>query len=73
MRLLRLAGLTLILTACSYGDIITITQTGVGSGTVAGAPFTAAAFTITEIGNTSSRTSFADGFIVPDTSASIFD
>jgi hypothetical protein len=56
----------------SYANTITVTQTGVGSGTIGGAPFNGAAFTITEIADTSDVTSFLGGFDVADTSASIW-
>jgi hypothetical protein len=72
MRLLGLAGLTLILTApSSYANTITITQTGFGSGAIGSMSFTDAAFTITEIGDTSDVTSFSEGELFADTFASI--
>jgi hypothetical protein len=72
MRLLGLTGLTLILTASSsYANTITVTQTGVGSGMIGSTSFTDAAFTITEIGDTSDVTPFTEGEFFADTSASI--
>lgn len=55
----------------AHADDITFTHTGVGSGTIGATSFTGAAFTITDIANTSSVTSFSEGFFVNDTSASI--
>jgi hypothetical protein len=71
MRLWQMACLTMSLAACSYADIITFTQTGVGSGTIGATTFTNAAFTITDIGNTANRTAVPLGFFIDDTSASI--
>jgi hypothetical protein len=72
MRWLGLTGLTLLLTASlSFANTITITQTGVGSGEIGSTSFTDAAFTITEIGDTSDVTPFIEGEFFLDTSASI--
>jgi hypothetical protein len=60
-----------LLAACSFAAPITITHTGVGSGTIGGTTFTGASFTITDIGDTASRSTFPGGFFIDDLSASI--
>ncbi len=50
---------------------ITITQTGTGSGTIGGTPFTSDGFTITSVGDTGNRASYSGGFFISSNSASI--
>ena len=67
-----------LLTACvgmvalnSFAQSITMTHTGIGSGTIGGTPFVNRAFTITDVANTASRASFGGGFYIEDISATI--
>ena len=57
------------------GGMITATQTGVGTGSIGGAPFTAEPFVITSIADTDNKTTFSlygnYGFNLPNNSASI--
>ncbi len=54
------------------GSSITITQTGIGTGSIGGVPFTAEPLVITSIGDTSERVSVSAGFYyVPSDSAYI--
>jgi|SRR5665213_1078573 len=78
MRLLYAASLGLALTTLSFAGTVVFTETGVGSGSIGAITFNDAAFTLTEIGDTSSRTLFdIDGtfypgvYYIPGTSASI--
>jgi len=57
--------------SCSFGAGITFTHSGVGSGSIGGVPFANASFSITELGDTSNRLSFAGGFSIDDMSATI--
>ena len=66
------------LTACigmiainAFAQMITMTHTGVGSGTIGDAPFFDRTFTITEVADTANRVSFSGGFSLDDSSASI--
>ena len=54
-----------------FGNTITVTQTGVGTGTIGTTPFTAADFTITSIADTDSRVQSGKAFGLPNESASI--
>jgi len=71
MRSWQIVGVLIFSAVCSYADIITITHTGVGSGTIGSIAVTDAAFTITDVGDTASRQSYLDGYSIDDTSASI--
>jgi hypothetical protein len=54
-----------------YASTITFVHTGSGSGTLAGVPFGASTFTITGVGDTTTRTSFLNGFSIALSSVSI--
>jgi len=68
---MRFPALMMLFAICSYADTITMTHTGLGSGSIGTTTFTDAAFTITDIGDTGNRQSFTGGFFIDDTSASI--
>jgi len=67
----RLAVLAVLLSGCSYADPITFTHTGVGSGTIGTTTFTDAAFTITDVGDTTNVEDLSGAFSLDDSSASI--
>ena len=55
----------------SFAQFITMTHTGVGSGTFGSAAFANAAFTITGVGDTANRYSFFGGYSIENISATI--
>lgn len=55
----------------AFADPILFTHTGTGSGSLAGNSFSTTAFTISGVGDTTNRVSFASGFFIDLTSASI--
>ena len=55
----------------SFAQFISMTHTGVGSGTIGGTPFANKTFTITDVASTASRVSFGGGYTIVDLSASI--
>ena len=71
MQLLRIVGLAAVLTLSAFAGPLTITYTSVGTGSVGSAVFTNAAFTITELLDTTNRQSYSGGFFIDDNSASI--
>ena len=71
MKLQKLACLALILAGSSHASVITMIHTGVADGTLGSEIFTNAAFTITEVGDTTHRVSFGTGFFIEATFASI--
>ncbi|HWZ31166.1 MAG TPA: PEP-CTERM sorting domain-containing protein [Bryobacteraceae bacterium] len=70
-RVLQLAGMVVLIASCSQAGILSITHTGVGSGTIGTTTFTNASFTITDLADTAARQSFTGGFFIDDLSASI--
>ena len=52
---------TLCLRPDVFGQTITVTETGVGTGSIAGSPFTAEPFVITSIADPDDTTSYSDG------------
>jgi hypothetical protein len=71
VQLLRIVGLAAVLTLSAFAGPLTITYTSVGTGSVGSAGFTNAAFTITELLDTTNRQSYSSGFFINDNSASI--
>jgi hypothetical protein len=71
MRLLPLLVSMILFAVNSFAELITFTHTGTGSGTIGATSFTNAAFTITDVGDTASRSSIPWGFYIVDLSASI--
>ena len=61
----------MILAASSYAATITMTHTGVGSGQIGSTSFTNAAFTITDIADTTNRQLIGTAYFINDNSASI--
>lgn len=72
LRCVPLAAALLALTAAEVSaDIMTFTHEGTGGGTLNGDAFSASDFVITATGNTTDRDSFANGWWINHTSASI--
>ena len=65
------AGLAVSSAAPASADMMTVTQTGVGSGTIGGSAFGPSSFVITSILDTANRASFVGGFSNDALSASI--
>ena len=75
MRLLKLVGLVVVLSGAlvsnAFATPITYIDTGFGSGTIGATSFTFARFTIRATGDTSTRRSFSQGFLIDNISADI--
>lgn len=71
LRMIPALFLTLAFSLSAHAVPIVFVHTGAGSGSLAGTPFTDASFTITSVGDTADRQSFAAGYFIDHISSSI--